>query len=184
MTDMEKSRLREGIRRLVGEKHDKYIGVVKGIGFQIDALIFQGEDGNHVKKFLSAHKKALLRVYQRDIEEYVESDDILPEGARIVCNVTGCGGWGAYISNIISEETGIPVGYWTQNDEWDFTFDYNPDVIMIDDETFRDRGFNWAIDVLEPYARELGIKIIRVQYFQSVFEKDLGIYKFLREEDV
>ena len=187
LTESDKARLRDGIRKLVGKKNEKYISAIQGIGFKPEVLEFEDEDDNHVRKFLKAHIGSLSKPYQRDIEKYLKSDDVLPCGDYVVCSTTGCGGWGAYISNIISKETGVPVSYWTQEDGWDdFLFDGNPDVILIDESVYRDKGENWALDIMEPYARELGIKVIGTQYFQIVFDKEQGVSRFLssKEENV
>lgn len=174
LSERAKNRLREGIGKLVGEKQERYIGVVKGIGFTINEFI----DEKALRDFLRKHKVSLSIPLQKDIDEYLAGDFALPDGSKAVCNVTGDSGWGAFISNIMSKELNTPVGFWTQEGE-EFLFNHNPDCIMISEDDLIEKGINWAMNVVEPYARELGIRVIGTQYFQAVFDKDAGMYKYL-----
>ncbi len=176
LSEAEQNRLRSGISKLVGERHERYIGAVIGIGFTLSDFM----DDEAFKAFLIKHKSSLSKAEQKDIEPYITGRDDHVDEEHIACHTTGCCGKGAYISNIMTKEIGFPVAFWSQTGE-DFLFNNNPDCILLSEDELAkaDKGFNWAMEKIEPYARELGIRSIGTQYFQAVFDKEQGIFKVL-----
>ncbi len=176
MSEEEAEAIRKNLERLTGPDGDKYISTLTGIGFEVP----DGPPDAVVEAFRDAHKGSIRKYDMEDIGKYLagDKDAFMNSGDR----ETGNFGWGAVVANAIRKETGLPLGFWTQNDGWrDFKFKNNPPCIIVYDDEIARRGLKATevMDVLEPYARKLGAEAIKTVYFQAVFDKEKGEYRYL-----
>ena len=179
VSEAEISAIRTNLEKLIGNEGDKYIGAVSGIGFTLP----EKPDMEVLKTFVEAHRASYRRSELQQVEDYLGGNkDAVKD---LLCRESGYAGWGAVISNAITKETGLPAAYWTQDyGQNDFEFADNPACIIVQDESevLKDNGVNHVMDLLEPYARQLHIKTIGTCYFQSIFDKVKGEYRYLEEE--
>ena len=175
MSEAEANIIRSNIAKLTGEEGNKYIGALEGIGFEIQDI----PEPEMVKSFLENHKESIRKFDMEDALKYVNGDKeaLMNIGDRDSGNF----GWGGLCANVIRKETGLDLGFWTQYGEQDFKFENNPSCIIAYFDGVGDgqKNYNRVMDILEPYARELGAEKIGVCYFQAVFDKVKGECRYL-----